>query len=155
MRLTFLLDENILYHAFRGVDKHDQPDLAAQELVAAIAKICHGICVHPCLSERYHTVFKKLREHPPRSSAAVRFLKELLHNSSKRGYEVGDLPTLPEGVELPREDEEIVCAALISKPVFVTADDELKDAINNQHDKLGLEALDASKALALAESEKP
>jgi len=155
VRLIFLLDENILYHAIRGVDKHDQPDLTAQELVEAIAKICHGISVHPCLSERYQTTFKKLREHPPRSSAAVRFLRELLHNSSKRGYEMGDLPLLPQGVQLPREDEEIVRAALISKPVIVTADEELEEAINSQQEKLGLQALDAVRALELAESENP
>ena len=155
MRLTFLLDENIIYHAIRGVDKHDNPDLTAQELVEAIARICHGILVHSCVNERYQTVFKKLREHPARSSAAIKFLAELLHNSSKRGYEFGDLPSLPSGVQLPREDEEIVRAALISKPVVVTNDTDLKDAINNHYEKLGLKARDARGALELAESEKP
>jgi hypothetical protein len=155
VRLTFLLDENIVYHAIRGVDKHDQPDPTAQELITAIAKICHGISVHSCMNDRYQTVFKKLREHPARSSAAVRFLRELLHNSSKRAYEVAHLPILPQGVQLPREDEEIVRAALISRPVIVTADEELEDAVNNHYERLGLQALDAVKALALAESEKP
>ena len=155
MRLTFLLDENIIYHAIRGVDKHDQPDPTAQELVTAIARICHLIALHPYLIERYTIALEKLGEHPPRSDRALNLLKGLIHNSSKLACEYDELPCLPKGVQLPREDEDVVRTALISKPVVVTNDSGLRDAINNHHEKLGLKALDARGALELAESEKP
>lgn len=154
MRQTFLLDENILYHAIRRVDKHDKPDSTAAELTDAIGRVCHVIFVHPWLIERYQTALKKLREHPPRSLAAQNFLTQFLHNNLKRVCGYGELPPLPVGVEVPREDENIVRVALISHPVVVAEDTELREAIRN-HPALGLRAMDTREALEFARSERP
>lgn len=154
MRQTFLIDENILYHAIRGVDKHDKPDSTAADLIEAIGRICHVIVVHPILIQRYQTALKKLREHPPRSEEVKYFLKQLLYNNLKRTCEYEELAPLPAGVQLPSEDRDIVQAALISHPVVVTADSELEDAIKS-HPALGLRAMDTHKALEFAKSERP
>jgi hypothetical protein len=159
VRQTFLLDENIIYHAIRGVDKHDQPDTSAVELLVAIAKICHGIFVHQHLLDAYNKALKKLRDYPPRSQAAQFFVRELLHNSLKRGFVRRDkLPPLPEAAReppaVPREDEWIVQTALISKPILVAHDSRLRVSVKAHRAVLGLTAMDAGEALELAKSER-
>jgi hypothetical protein len=155
VRLTFLLDENILYHAIRGVDQHDRPDPTAAELIKAIATICHGIFVHQSLLDRYSRTLRKLREYPPRSLDAQNFIKQLAYNSAKQRWEYGDLAALPESVSIPEEDRDIVRAGLISRPIMVTHDSGLKDAINTHRDVLGLTVFNAREALELARSEQP
>lgn len=155
MRLTFLLDENILYHAVRGVDKHDRPDPSAAELLRAIATICHGIFVHQCLLDKYGNALRKLKENPPRSLDAQNFIKQLLYNSAKATRHYADLPALPEGLTAPREDLDIIRAALVSRSILVTNDSGLREAVNGHHDLLSLNALDAREALELAKSERP
>jgi len=154
VRQTFLLDENILYHAIGGVDKHDNPDSTAAELVVVIAEMCHVIFVHPKLIERYQIALKKLRQHPPRSEEAKFFINQLLYNSAKRTCEYGELPPLPAGVQVPSEDSDIVRAAMISNSAFVTSDSGLLNAIKNQP-SLGVKAMDAREALEFAKSELP
>jgi rRNA-processing protein FCF1 len=153
VRQTFLLDENILYHAIQGVDRHDQPDQTAAELLKAIATICHAIFIHKYLVERYNSALKRLRERPPRSDVALDFVKQLLHNSAKAIWEYGHLPDLPENLTLPDEDRDIVRAALISKAILVTNDSKLRETVNAHYQILGLKALDAGEALELAKSE--
>ena len=158
MRQTFLLDENIIYHAIRGVDRHDQPDTTAAELLKAIRVICHLIFVHPTLIEKYQKALKKMREDPPRHQEANDFLKQFLYNDLKRVLNYGELPPLPDAAReppaVPREDEEIVQAALISNPIVVTDEPGLEDSVNAHHDILGLTAMDAGEALVFAESER-
>ncbi len=158
MRQTFLLDENIIYHAIRGVDEHNQPDTTTAELLVAIAKICHGIFVHQHLLDAYNKALKSLRDYPPRSPIALFFVKQLLYNSSKRGaVRQGELPPLPLAARkppaVPREDEWVVQAALISSPILVTNEAGLRDSVNGHRDALGLRAMDAREALNFAESE--
>ncbi len=154
MRLTFLLDENVLYHAIRGVDRHDKPDTTAAELIESISRICHRILVHQCLLDRYNRALRKLRDYPPRSNEAQAFVVGLLHNTFKRGsVENCELPPLPPGVQIPSEDAEIVRAALISKPILVTNDSKLRDSVIAHSEALGLRAMSAQEALNFAESE--
>ena len=155
MRQIFLLDENILYHAIRRVDKNDRPDSTAAELLVAIGRICHRVAIHdPEILERYHSAPKKSGEHPPRSPVALYFLKQLAYNPSKRVMEHGEMPVSPPDFEKPRKDEHIVRAALISRPVVVTADSDLEQAIR-EHPHWGLKAMDARVALEFAKSELP
>jgi hypothetical protein len=65
------------------------------------------------------------------------------------------LPELPKNVSLPYEDRDMVKTALISRPILVTNDSGLRDAVNAQYEVLGLKALDAREALELAQSERP
>jgi hypothetical protein len=77
---------------------------------------------------------------------------QLLKRSDKRILQYDDLPTLPEGCNVPRKDEYLVQAALISHPLLVTADRLLYDALKNQPE-LGIEVLWPDEALERAREE--
>jgi hypothetical protein len=154
VRYQFLLDENILYHAARGVDEHDNPDNTARELVRAIARICHTLFVHRVLFERYWNILQKLKTDRSSASEASFFINMFMKNLAKRTLDFQGLPELPPSVAIPAEDTHIVKAALISRPIIVTADDELRDAIRNQP-ALGLTALGPKEALDLVGTNPP
>jgi len=146
VRHHFLLDENILYHAARLVDQHDKPDETAAELVRSIARICHRLAIHKVLVDRYWHILQKLISERSSAAEAVYFIKEFMTNVDKRTLDYSDLPELPAGIKIPRKDEPIVRAALISLPIVVTADRPLREAIRAQP-VLGLTALSTKKAL--------
>lgn len=149
MKQNFLLDENILYHAVRGVDKHDNPDATSAELLDSIARICHRIAIHTTLLERYYGCIQKLRRERAPAFEPVKFITDFIKNTAKRNLEFGDLPELPEGVEIPEEDKLLVRASLISHPAVVTADSELREAIK-AGPGLDLKALSPREALELS-----
>ena len=154
MRHNFLLDENILYHAIRGVDLHDQPDDTATRLVLTIVEVCHSLVIHNDLRVRYLKILGKLKYEGAPYLAPAYFFNQLLRRADKRTIQYGDLPDLPEGCsDVPRKDEYLVQAALISRPLLVTADEPLYNAIRN-HPELGIEALKPREALERAE-ERP
>ncbi len=150
MKHEFLLDENVIYHAVRGVDAQDRPDTTAAELIGAIGRICHVITIHTITLDKYWDALQRLLREPPRAFHPVRFIKEFMNNSEKRRLEYDELPKLPPGVTIPRKDEWIVQAALISRPIVVTADDGLREAITKAEAILGLSALDPHEALDFA-----
>ena len=154
MRHSFLLDENILYHAARGVDKFDRPDQTARELVRSIARICHTLTIHQVLFARYWRIVQKLKAEPASAPETSYFINALMNNYEKRTLEFTELPELPAGVVVPSKDTEIVRAALISRPIVVTADADLLDAVNSQR-ILGLRALDPTDALNFARQNLP
>ncbi len=146
MRYHFLLDLNILHHAVRGVDEHDNPDPTAGELVLAVARICHRITISTTLLQEYYNRLQALRWVRPRFLDPLFFINQLIKNSSKRALEFDDPPQLPPGVVIPQEDVSLVRDALVSHPIIVTADEELREAITSQP-ALGLMALSPKEAL--------
>jgi hypothetical protein len=150
VRLKFLLDENILYHAIRGVDQHDRPDDTATRLVLTIVEICHSLVIHNEVMVRYLRILGKLkRERAPHLPPGY-FFNQLLKRADKRSFEYEDLPALPEGCgDIPRKDEYLVRAALISRPLLVTADEPLYDAVRG-HPELRIEVLRPREALQRA-----
>lgn len=150
MKHRFLLDENILHHGIKGVDRHDNPDLAATAVLRLIGANCHTIVINLELLSRYRTQLQKLaRERAPVFEPA-RFVRELLHNSDKRSLEYNEPPELPSGVTVPPKDAHIVRAALVSKPLVVTADEDLWRSINTQQE-LGLTALTPPETIPFVE----
>ena len=141
-----MLDENILYHAARLVDQHDKPDDTAAELVRSIARICHRLTIHSVLLDKYWDILQKLLRDRSSAGQAIFFINVFMKNVDKRTLDYSDLPELPAGVRIPRKDEPIVRAALISLPIVVTADRPLREAIKVQP-VLGLTALSTQKAL--------
>lgn len=131
MKQTFLLDENILYLAIKEVDEHDRPDTTAAQLLRLIGQNCHRITSDHQLGKRYYRHLDRLLGAGKFHLQALSFIKQILHNSAKSLIEVQEPPELPEGVVLPKEDMHIVRAAMISHPLIVTADAELKDASNS------------------------
>lgn len=147
MKHNFLLDENILYLAIKGVDDHDNPDSAAEELIRLIAQNCHTITYHDALRYWYHLAGLKGVRSP--ALEPLFFINELIKNSAKIRPEYSNLPDLPIGAKIPSEDIHVVRIALIARPLIVSSDRELREAINSQA-SLQLRALTPREALTFA-----
>jgi hypothetical protein len=148
----FLLDENILYHAIRGVDLHDQPDDTATRLIQTIVEACHSLAIHEVVRVRYVKILGKLRHQRAPHLPPGYLFSQLLKRADKRTFEYEGLPTLPEGCsDIPRKDEYLVQAALLSHPLHVTSDEDLYKALKN-HPELDIEVLWPHEALQRAQS---
>jgi hypothetical protein len=153
VRHKFLLDENILYHAIRGVDRHNEPDATAARLILTIAEVCHSLVIHQQVLIKYIKILDKLKQERSPFLPPASFINQLLRRLEKRDIQYDDLPGLPTGCDVPKKDEYLVQAALISHPLFVTADEPLYNALKN-HPELGIEVLWPHEALERAK-EKP
>lgn len=149
MKYHFLLDENVLHHAVKGVDAQNNTDFTAAQLVLLIGQNCHRIVVNGFLHGRYLAHIKDLEASKSGVLQPLFFLKELIRNSAKVVWEHQDPPQLPNCPGIPREDADMVRAALVSRPVFVTAEANLKSAIN-ECEALHLRAVDPAEAIPLA-----
>lgn len=118
-----------------------------------MARICHSITIHSSLYGEYLSRLNRLKVVRPTHFEPIHFIKMFITNSSKRNLEYGDLPKLPPNVKVPREDELLVRAALISHPIIVTEDAELHSAINNQS-SLSLRAFTVREALDFVNHER-
>lgn len=149
MRHNFLLDDNIIYFAIRGVDRHDHPDDTAARLVQTIVKVCHSLVIHEVVRVRYLKILDQLRSKRSRFVSPTYVFKQLLQRADKRTFQYDDLPALPTVAKVPRKDEYLVQAALISHPLVVTGDEPLYDALKSQPG-LGIEVLWPQEALERA-----
>lgn len=149
MKYRFLLDLNVLYFAIKGVDERGMSDPTASELVRLIRANCHSIVVDRTLADTYWRHTKELLRQPRLQTQISLFITEFLANSLKMVREESDPPELPAGIKLPPEDRYVVRAALISRPLVVTAEERLRKAINNQPE-LGVRAITPAEALKLA-----
>ncbi len=131
MKHSFLLDENILHHSIKGVDLHGNPDLAAMELVVLIARNCHSIRYNRFLLGRYTNHLRALRNERARILDPVFFERHFFANSAKAVLENVEPPRLPSSAKIPNEDTDVVRAALISHPKFITNDPTLRRAITD------------------------
>ncbi len=153
MRHSFLLDDNIIYFAIRGVDRHNNPDDTAARLIQMIVDVCHSLVIQDEVRVRYLKIFDKLKgERSPHMQPAY-FFNQLLKRADKRTFQYEDLPPLPAGCSIPRKDEYLVRAALISRPLLVTGDEPLYDALK-QHPELRIQVLWPHEALERAK-ERP
>lgn len=155
MKHVFLLDMMILYHAVKVVDEKGNPDTACADLLRLIAQNCHSVSAHAEILERYWRHIRGLAKQPPLQTQTSLFIAQFLANERKLVREESELPELPPEVTIPREDQYLVRAALISKPIVVTREERLLRAINSQIDKLGLRALRPEEALQLAREPNP
>jgi hypothetical protein len=152
VKLIFLLDDNILYHAIRGVDRHDQPDDTATRLIQTIVAVCHSLVIHDVVRVRYIRILDLLKSEKPRFLSPTSFFRQVMNRAEKRAFEYHALPTLPEGcADVPRKDKYLVQAALLSHPLLVTSDEDLYNALKN-HPELGIEVLWPHEALLRARS---
>ena len=140
----------VIYHAVKGVDEHENPDLTAENLVQLIGDNCHTVVVDEILRDSYSRHIKELLGKPWLQLRTVDFILRIVENSAKFVVESAELPELPATVKIPQEDEYVVRAALMSHPVVVTAEKRLLKAINSQSSLLHLIAKSPSEALELA-----
>ena len=78
MKHRFLLDLNIIYHAVRGVDRHDLPDTTCTELLLLIGKNCHRIVVNTYLYDEYLSRLRDLFAVKAPSLSPIFFVNQLL-----------------------------------------------------------------------------
>ena len=149
MKHTFLLDENIPYLAIKGVDTRDNRDLTATRLVSLIAENCHKTVADKFLIQRYWDHINALLNEPKPVMPALFFITQFVKNYSKLSVEYAEPPHIASDVQIPSEDIHIVRAALMFGAVVITADEQLKTAINRAQE-LGLRALNLSQAIELA-----
>jgi len=149
MKHRFLLDKNIFHHAIKGVDKNDIPDLTCANLILLITSNCHRIVINGFLRSRYIFHLNNLMLNRSGVLQPLFVLNQLVHNSLKFVPEWEEPPALPSSCRVPDEDVNVVRAALISHPKIVTADEDLKNAIN-ECEALHLEALSPADAIILA-----
>lgn len=149
MKHSFLLDENILYHSIKGTDAQGNLDLTAMQLVVLIAQNCHTIRFNRFLLGKYKLHLAALKNEPQKFMQPMFFETLFFGNSLKAIREDANPPHLPANAQIPNEDIDVVRAALISHPKFVTNDSDLRDAINAcQH--LHLTALTSAQAVPFA-----
>lgn len=150
MKHRFLLDENVLYDAFRGVNERDEPDPTARDLVRTIGQNCHTIVVDSELLRRYSRIIDRIRIERSADQATLSALTQLLKNPLKVAREAGVVDDLPATAEVPQEDIPIVRAARYFRSLLVTYDPELRQSVN-QDASLGILALNPPEAIAKAQ----
>lgn len=150
MKHHFLLDENLFHFAIEGVDKYGNPDLTCTHLLLFISSNCHRIVVNTFLRKRYSVHLESLKKKPAAVLQPTFVLTQLIHNSVKFVLQYEKPPQLPAQHGIPAEDVDVVRAALVSHPNFVTGDEKLRVAINHCH-ALHLNAIDPLAALLLAQ----
>jgi len=99
----FLLDFNIIYHAVRGVDEHDEPDTTCAELLLLIGRNCHTIVVNSYLFQEYLARLNELFGTKAPALPPIYFLLQLLLKAEKFSQETEELPPIPQGIEIPHE----------------------------------------------------
>jgi len=149
MKRHFLLDENILYHAIKGVNEHNEFDLSSMDLVVRIADNCHSIILNAFLEARYNSHLNQLRTDRSTLLQPIFFVNVFVKNRAKTVWQDAPLPHIPNSCEIPAEDIDIVRSALVTHPVVVSNDAGLRAAIN-ACEALNLRALSARDALQLA-----
>lgn len=151
MKYRFLLDENILHFAIKGINERDESDETSTELVRHIASNCHRIVLNQFIIECYWKQLNKIQG--PRTGSwmqeRISFINGFLHKAEKLSFESNECPDLPHGTVVPAEDVDIVKFALLTKANVVTGDGELLEAIN-RHPQLGFRALHPRDAIVLA-----
>ena len=150
MKHRFVLDVMVVYFAIEEKDDRGEADQTCAELIRLIGANCHSIMVDRVLADKYWAHVGKLFGKPPLLTPTSFFITQVLANSSKLIRENAEAPELPAGVDVPREDEYVVRAALISNSIVVTAERKLLNAINSRAADLRLKAVTPAEALELA-----
>lgn len=148
MKHKFLLDENILHFAIKGVNDQGQDDPAASDLIRLIGENCHSIVTNAELWDLYWQHLPGLLKMGASGPAPLQFIN-LVKNSHKLFWESNDPPAIPSEARIPRKDVPIVSLALLSNALLVTTDGPLRSAILG-YPALGLTALTPHEAISLA-----
>ena len=152
MKQRFLLDVMVVMFAIKEVYEGDVPDRTCAVLLDCIAENCHGIVSDREVRRRYDIRISELFAQPSYQVRTALFLTGFVHNSQKFIIEGADPPEIrPDAARgIPPEDIYVVRAALISRPIIVTAERRLLNGVNRNAAALGLRAITPADALELA-----
>jgi hypothetical protein len=148
----FYLDIMVLYFAIKEENAKREHDETCAKLIQLIGQNCHRVVVDRTTNEKYNSHLSELFRMPKYQTPAALFLANVVYNSAKFVIESTEAPDIPAAAVggIPKEDRYIVRAGLISHPIIVTDEEDLRDSINERHDVFGLKAITPAEALELA-----
>jgi hypothetical protein len=142
----------VLFFAIKKQNAKCEDDETCTNLIQLIGQNCHRIVVDRTMREKYLGRLAEFFDQPQYLTQTVFFLTDFVYNSAKFIIETTEPPDLPtvtvDGI--PKEDRYIVRAGLISLPIIVTDEKDLRDSINERQDVLSLKAITPAEALELA-----
>ena len=142
----------VLFFAIKEENAQQQRDRTCANLIDLIGQNCHRVLVDKTINEKYEKRLSEFSSQPQYQTQTALFLADVVYNPQKFVIETSAPPEIPPGVvgSIPHEDRYIVKAALISRPIVVTDEVALLNAINSNHELLGLKAITPAEALQLA-----
>jgi hypothetical protein len=142
----------VIFFAIKEENAQQQRDTTCASLIDLIGQNCHSVVVDKTISQKYNSRLSEFVSQPHYLTHAALFLANVVHNAQKFVIEKLEPPEIPTGLvgQIPNEDRYVVKAALISHPIIVTDESALRDAINRNHELLGLKAITPAEALELA-----
>lgn len=131
MKHKFLLDENILHFAIKGINEENRVDETSTELLRLIARNCHRIVLNKFLIDCYWHQLNKVRgpRSGPWAQERISFINGFIHKAEKLSFESNEYAELPAGAVIPADDVEIVRIACATEARFITGDARLRAAI--------------------------
>ena len=136
MKRKFIIDENIIYHAARGINKHDEESFDALYFLKELTKNCHKIILEKQLIEKYMKILSVLKEEAnvyPIPHVDV-FFKDILYNKEKWEQVTEEISTIEDNKNIPAEDQFLIeIGHHLSIPI-ITNDYNLIEDINNAPD---------------------
>lgn len=142
----------VVYFGIKGEDAQGRPDKTCANLMEQIGENCHRIVVDKTMSKKYDSHLAELFGKPEYQVQTALFLATVVHNSEKFFVESSEPPEVPVAAAdaIPKEDHDVVRAALASHTIIVTDEKKLRDRVNAHSDELRLRAISPSEALELA-----
>lgn len=152
MKHRFILDIMVLFFAVKGENAKCERDETCADLIRLIGQNCHRIVVDRTMREKYLGRLAELFGKPQYQAPTALFLANIVYNSAKFMIETSEPPDLPAAAldGIPKEDHYVIRAGLISHPIIVTDEKDLRDSINERQGVLGLKAITPAEALELA-----
>ena len=156
----FILDENILICAQRGINEFNEKDSTCANLVNSIIRICHTIVVDVGLHSRYQSQLNAPRHQP--IGIGPQFLSVLRAAMQTAGKFDGlarpNAPPFPEESSIPQGSQDdlavTVRLAVETRAILVTTDVPLIQDLGSSgvHATYGLEVLTPQENLDLLDS---
>ena len=142
----------VLFFAIKEQNAEREHDETCSNLIQLIGQNCHRIVVDRTIRGKYLGRLAEFFDQPQYLTQTVFFLTDFVYNSAKFIIETSESPDLPATAldGIPKEDRYVVRAGLISHPIIVTDEKDLRDSINERQDVLGLKAITPAEALELA-----
>ena len=131
MTSRFILDENVVIFAQRGLDENDGPSLVCSDLVQQIIEICHTVVVDDVLWDKFDDKLNRPGYHNPQLGP---YLMRVLWNALTIPEKVMGLghtsPAFSGEGSIPpgsQDDTYIVRLAVESQAILVTTDGPLRE----------------------------
>ena len=131
MTPRFILDENVVILAQRGLDENDEPNSVCSDLVQRIIDICHTVVVDDVLWDKFVDQLNRTGYyHPQLGPHLIRTLWNALTIPGKIDGLGHTAPSFDDEGDIPpgsADDMYIVRLAVESRAILVTTDGKLRD----------------------------